>query len=154
MKPCAHEAEVLRLLLGYGCVSGEEVIAWANQTIAAAKEKDQNLVALAAIPPDKVEDLGAKLAEIAVGVKKFDALRAALGRVYDVAVKKTPEDLDVLAGRLHIFYDSRNLPGDLKFLYSINDNFYFAKNGIYGDLPAARGKLLENLQYFKDRKFS
>lgn len=152
MKRYALEAEVLNLLLSFGCISGESVIVWCDQIIITEKDLDPNLIDLSTMPPAQSANLCSKLAEIADGADKFKALRIALGRMYDAAEKKDPEDLAILAAALgHIpSQHNYNLPDDLRFLYGLDDEFTMAKAGISGTLPETGKAFVKNLKYFKD----
>jgi hypothetical protein len=153
MKPYAQEAEVLRLLLNYGFISGNDIITWTDQTIMSETEIDQNLIEVSTMPPDKTSDISSKLSEIAVGADSFEALRTAFGRMYDTATKMNDDELERLAVGLSQIphHHNYNLPDDLNFLNATDDMFSMAKSGLYGDVPTVRKEFLEDLNRFKNR---
>ena len=144
MKPYVQEAEVLRLLLSHGCISGEKIIAWADETIMAEKEMDNHVLDLCTESPEKTPALLSRLSDIATGADKFAAMRTALGRMYDVVANDSPEDLAGFWANLgNIAGENKyQLPEDLRFLNTLNEE--------KADLSVKNKALLQHLKHFKD----
>jgi len=135
---------VLRLLLCYGCISGAKIITWADDTIVAESDIDDNLIELSTESPDKTPALLSRLSDIAVSADKFAALRTALGRMHDLVANDSADDLAGFAANLSNVTNEvpKPLPEDLRFLLTINDD---------SAEPAVIGKeLLQHLKHFKD----
>lgn len=124
MKSYIQEAEVLRLLLSYGCTSGAKIITWADETIVAESDIDDNLIELSTESPDKTPALLSRLTDLGAGADKHAALRIALGRMHDVIANDSPEDLAGFAANLgNVTGDvPQPLPEDLRFLNSLKTN--------------------------------
>jgi len=153
MKSIALEAETFRILLMNDCISSQEIIAWADQKIMEEDKPGIDLIELSIANPDKIADVAARLAILATGGDLLESLRAALGTMYDVAVKTQPGDLSWLAGCLAKIAaeHNNNLPADLKFMIRLDEEFSRAADGTDGDLPTVTEKLVKNLKHFKDR---
>ncbi len=67
MKPYVQEAEVLRLLLSFGCINGTKIITWADETIVAENDIDDNLIELSTESPDKTPALLSRLTDLGAG---------------------------------------------------------------------------------------
>lgn len=135
---------MLRLLLCYGCISGAKIITWADDTIVAESDIDDNLIELSTESPDKTPALLSRLSDIAVSADKFAALRTALGRMHDLVANDSADDLAGFAANLSNVTNEvpKPLPEDLRFLLTINDD---------SAEPAVIGKeLLQHLKHFKD----
>jgi len=153
MKSIALEAETFRILLMNDCINSQEIIAWADQKIMDEDKPSIDLIELSIAGPDKIADVAARLAILSAGGDLLEALRAALGTMYDVAVKTQPGDLSWLAACLAKIAaeHNNNLPADLKFLVRLDEEFSRAADGTDGDLPTVTEKLVNNLKHFKDR---
>ncbi len=150
MKPYVQEAEVLRLLLSFGCTSGEKIIAWADETIVAEADIDNNLIELSTESPDKTPALLSRLSDVAMGCDKFAALRTALGRMHSLVANNSPEDLAGFATSLSKLGADYNyqFPDDLKFLKSSPEDFSLAQQGASSDLPTVSKEFLAKLKSF------
>jgi hypothetical protein len=151
MSSYKQEAEVLRLLLCYGCISGAKIITWADETIMAESDIDDNLIELSTESPDKTPALLSRLSAIAETADKFAALRTALGRMHDLVANDSAEDvagfaagLDNAAGEY-----SEPLPVDLNFLQNIKEQFEQARQGGSAALSAASQAFLQRLKNFQ-----
>jgi hypothetical protein len=152
MSSYKQEAEVLRLLLCYGCTSGAKIITWADETIMAESDIDDNLIELSTESPDKTPALLSRLSDIAVSADKFAALRTALGRMHDIVANDSAEDLAGFAAGLgNVAREYNNqLPDDLSFLKTIKEQFEQANHDGGNAVTVANQAFLQRLKQFKD----
>ncbi|HTB63848.1 MAG TPA: hypothetical protein VK737_09685 [Opitutales bacterium] len=151
MKPHAQEAEVLRLLLVYSCISISDIIAWADQKIMEDPNPSGELIEISITEASNRSAMLSNLSQLAEGADIFAAIRSALGRIHDAASTLSPEELADLAKSLNnIALENRqNLPADLSFLLGLGDKFSHAVADAPDELPALSQEFLGNLKKFQ-----
>ncbi|MGE0086515.1 MAG: hypothetical protein AB7S75_19070 [Desulfococcaceae bacterium] len=146
------EAERLRIALMCGCDSSTTVIAWADSIINLQFDVDYLVIDISLTRPEKIKELISLLRKLGQETDHDDALRCVLGRASFLA-GKGEFNLRNFAKWLY-FTESTgwDLPSDLNFVYSTDDEYSLAEDGVFGSLEDVDAMFLNNLNEFESEQ--
>ena len=138
-----------------GCDTVPDVIAWADSKIAAVDEPEYAFIELSLLEPDDVPGALSLLSSLSQGADRFAAIREVLGRVYELLChdRSLARSFARRVYELVLEFERGpiSLPGDLSFLYGVDDAFDRDAGGTDGDaddLEYATRVLLNRLRPF------
>jgi len=105
MKPYAQEAENLRLLFEAGIVSIDEVVAWADRTIMAFPEYDDDLTEISLGAKVQIGEMYSRLSRASVGADTLEAVRNLAGRMHQVLLTDRSRAGDFIRELVRIWAD-------------------------------------------------
>lgn len=153
--PQRQIAAVFRIALQCSCSNHLEVIAWADQLISENSNANFELLELSTSAAWHVLDLISNLSECSVGSDYYAALRTVLGRMYALASEDRKKLADFAQGLYQIAQENQyQFPDDLLFCNRLEDEYYLACSGIYGDLSETEEDFLACLKPYWRRQSS
>lgn len=144
------EAESLRIALICGCVSKDEIINWADKIILENDEVDYIFIEISLSATKHIQDIESFLFQISNKHEHFNACRRVLGRM-SFACETEPQSLRRFASGLYqiAIENYYELPSDLIFIMSIDDEYGLAVSGIYGTIDEVDKGFIEELNNFR-----
>ena len=151
MQSTPQDAQRVSLLFQYGVLDASAVIGWADAAIVQMDSPPDALLELSATAPEKTADVLSCLHCLSSGAEFWPALRSAMPQLRDFVVSH-PERAESIAYHLFLTacgFGVADVPGDLHFIYRIDDAFSLARDGSYGDTESVYREFvheMENLQ--------
>lgn len=146
------EAERLRLALMCGCDKSETVITWADSIIDQQSDTDHLFIEISLAAPEKAKEFISLLRKLGQEIDHYDALRCLLGRASFLAGKGVL-NLRSFANWLYFAESSGwDLPSDLNFVYSTDDEYSLAEDGVLGSIEEVDTYFLSSLQNFESEQ--
>jgi hypothetical protein len=143
------EAERLRLALMCGCEKTDTVITWADKIIQEQVEPDYLFLKISLTRPEKYKELISLLRKLGQETDHENALRKLLGRAsYLSSLRQI--DLREFAKWLYFTEASGwDLPSDLNFIWSTDDQYSLAEDGVYGSVEGVERDFMSELKQFE-----
>lgn len=149
MKLYRQEAEELRLALIAGLVSMSEILHWADTTLAAQAQYDDDLANLSLATSAVPQELEALLHRLSEGANLNDAIRNLAGRMHRALLRDRTRARDFARILEQLWIASHyTVPDDLRFIAGVDDEFALAEQGVYGSVEGAIDDLIrQTVQY-------
>ncbi len=150
MQRIAPAAKQIALVFEYGVLAADAVIAWADAMIVESDIPPDSLIELSLTDPSRTADFISLLNQLSADAEFWPAMKSAIPRIKDFVVKH-PESAEGIAN--HLFraaceFPVSEVPDDLQFIYSIDDAFSLAHQGIYGEPEAVLRDFIEEMEKF------
>jgi hypothetical protein len=149
MKPYAQDAENIRLTLVAGIASVDDVVRWADTTLATLDGYDDDLanVSLASsAPPQEIDSM---LRQLGQGADRDDAMRHLAGQMHRILLKNRSRARDFTRVLEQLWIENGyKVADDLSFIAGIDDDFCLAEEGTYGTVDGVTDDLIAQTERF------
>jgi hypothetical protein len=145
----AHEALRVSFLFQYGVLTADEVIGWADSMIIQLDSLPDSLLELSMISTEKTADIVSCLRRLRSEGDYWAALRAGFPQIRQFIISH-PDQAERIANQLFrtACFSPQPIPKDLNFMFSYDDKFSLARDGIFGDLQAVYSSFIAELEKF------
>jgi hypothetical protein len=122
MKAYRQNAENMRLALIAGLVSVPEIVQWADKTLSAQAEYDDDLADLSLAIHSLPQDVEAILRRLAAGADLYEGIRSLAGRMHRALLKDRARARDFTRILEQLWIETRYIvPEDLRFITGVDD---------------------------------
>jgi len=150
MRPYSQKAAELRLCLRAGLIEPSEIIKWADQIIADSNEYDDDIANISLINPNSRKEIISLLGHIVDEADEWEALRGTMGIMHETLLVDQSRAKSFASFLESIWVENNyTVPDDMVFIVGIDDEFYLASEGIYGNVEEATSSLISNLSRYK-----
>jgi hypothetical protein len=149
MKAYRQNAENMRLALIAGLVSVPEIVQWADKTLSAQAEYDDDLADLSLAIHSLPQDVEAILRRLAAGADLYEGIRSLAGRMHRALLKDRARARDFTRILEQLWIETRYIvPEDLRFITGVDDEFALAEQGVYGTVEGAIDDLIRETERY------
>jgi hypothetical protein len=150
MRPYSQRALELKLFLEAGVISPDEVIEWADQTLAT-NSYDDSLAELAITSNVTSKNLIILLGHLVDQADEWSAIRVTMSKMHD-ALLADSSLTHSFTRFLESFWGQHDydVPSDMNFIAGIEDEYQLAEIGSYGTIPEVTQSLIDHLSKYKN----
>jgi hypothetical protein len=150
MKPYSEEALELKLSFEAGVADVAEIIQWADRTLLACDNYDDDLAELCMAKDKPKKHLISLLGKLAgPQYEEWAAMRRTMARMHRTLGQDSSRARE-FAQFLELFWVRHDyqVPEDMSFMAGVHDEYQLAEEGIYGTIDQAKESLLRHLANF------
>ncbi len=146
------EAERLRIALMSGYEKTKTAIAWADAIIQEQNNPDYLFIEISLANSKNIKEIISLLGKVGKKIDHHDALRCLLGRV---SYLESVEGFNLRDFATWLYSSESNgweLPQDLNSIWSTDDEYSLAEDGVYGDTETVATEFINNLKQFESEQ--